>query len=352
MLSSLRNFFLALFISLLVFGTSAYFLVGFIDDNARGFGPKPNEPGEDAQIGGEDPVDEDNNGEPEDENINTDEFTAVIMGIDSGQSQYDEKRESDVIIVLNINAKTKTLMISSLSCDMKTEVKGYVLRLGAVYAEFDAETMLQTVRAYTGLQADFYCVIDYEGLEKVFDILGDVRYDVPMDMFYDPFNPGTDADGENINAGSDNAGTAGKNYETVDLKAGVQRINGEKAIQLLRFKDYSNGNAGRMATQIDFVKEALKQKMTLENLIRAPQIYAQLKESVAETNMDARDFENYAETLFSLAEFTIREVSYPGIPRNENGILFHSPDVKSAVHIYKEFRKGAAVNIEGSGGAD
>jgi len=347
MLSSLRNFFLALFISLLVFGVSAYFLVGFIDDNASGFGPQQNNNGED--VNGAD------NGDPDDDYydddpIDTSEFTALIIGIDSGLSQQDERQEADLIILLNVNAKTQTIMVSPLSCDMRTEVKGYVLRLGAVYSEFDAETFVETVWAYTGLMADYYCVLDYEGVEKIFNILGDVSYNIPMDMFYDPFEDIINTDAENTNEITGESFTEytteeNEKHERIDLKAGLRRLNGEMAIQLLRYRNYSNGNSDRMATQLDFLKEVIRQKMTFQNLINAHVLYERIKESVVETNMDAISFEKYAETLFSLSQFTFREILYPGYPRNENGVLFYSPDVKTAVSIYRSFRKGMLDNI-------
>jgi anionic cell wall polymer biosynthesis LytR-Cps2A-Psr (LCP) family protein len=233
---------------------------------------------------------------------------------------------------------------------MKTEVKGYTLRLGAVYAEFDSEILIETVWAYTGLRADYFCVLDYESAIEVFDILGSVRYDVPMDMFFDPLAASleeTEGDdevsGEPAEAAREENTTEehedyGK-HESIDLKAGMQIINGEKALQLLRYRNYANGNFDRMAVQMDFLKEVLSQNMVMRNFMRAGEIYEKVKESVVETNMDARSFENYAETMFMLSEFTFREIMYPGMIRNELGTLFFVPDVKSAVNRYMEFRK-------------
>ena len=359
MLSSVRNFFLALIISLALFGVTAYFLIGFVDDSARGFGTQPTTEAPDS--GGQS-----DNGDGTDEPLDTSEFTALIIGIDSGASQRSEKQEADAIFLVNINAKTQVLMISPLSRDMKIDVKGYTLRLGAVYSEFDVETLIRVIRSYTGLQADYYCVLDYESIEIIFEALGDVEFDVPMDMFYDPFmhtdEPTTDEDYVETTATTRNPSDeeeeeeTTKDYERISLASGTQEINGEMAVQIMRYGKYdsrtipekkktvmtfneASGNADRMKTQTDFIKEVLKQKLTFENLINAREIYEEVKEGVVETNMDARDFENYAETIFSLADYTIRDVVYPGIPRLENGVPFFAPDVKSAVIRYRPYRK-------------
>jgi anionic cell wall polymer biosynthesis LytR-Cps2A-Psr (LCP) family protein len=367
MLSSLRNFFLALFVSLLVFGTSAYFLVEFIDANANSFGSQPNNSGGDTN--GDDNA-ADNGGPDEwDEFKDTSEFTALFIGIDSGLSQFDEQQEADLIILVNVNAKTDTLMISSLSPDMKTEVNGYILRLGAVYAEFEAEVLVETVTAYTGLQPDYYCVVDYESMEKIFAILGDVRYNVPIDMYYDPFEiPAVEFESEEGEEGeelpaepaterpAEDTGPTEKDYERIDLTEGYQRINAEKAIQLLRFNNYTDPDLeiDRTKIQTDFFKEVLRQKLTFTNLGRAPQLFEQLRASVVETNMTSRDFENYAETLFSLSEFTIAELIYPAIRRVriENGVPFFIPDVKMAVNQYKPYRRGVTENIINTDGEE
>jgi len=362
MLSSIRNFFLALIISLALFGVIAYFVVGFVDDSAQGFGSQPTT--EPIENGGE-LTDPDGDAS---EILDTSEFTAVIIGIDSGVSQRSEKQEADMIFIVNVNAKTQALMLSPLSRDMKVDVKGYTLRLGAVYAEFDTETLLRAVRSYTGMQADYYCVLDYESIEKVFEILGDVEFDIPEKMFYDPFmhtdEPTTD---ENYvepttvattpkNPEDAEEETTTRDYERISLASGPQEIDGEMAIKIFKYGKYDSkklesgktmmtfneaaGNADRMKTQTDFIKEALKQKLTFENLINAKEIYEEIKEGVVETNMEARDFERYAETIFSLAEYTIKDVVYPGIPSIENGVTFFAPDVKSAVGRYRPYRKG------------
>jgi len=339
MLSSLKNFFLAFFISLLVFGTGVYFLLNFIEDTSKDFIQPA---AEEVQDSTDETEETSETGKEPDELLDTSEFSAVIIGIDSGLSQNSEKKEADMIILANINAKTKKLMISPLSCDTKTEVKGYILRLGAVYAEYGAETLIQTVRGYTGISVDYYCVLDYKSIEKIFEIFGEMEFDmefnIPMDMVYDPFagESPTETAADVLPA---NTEETTNDYERIDLKSGKQTIDAGKAIQLLRYRNYSNDNFERMDMQIEFIKEMLKQCFTFENLLNAQEIYEKIKESVLETNMDAKDLIKYAETFFAVPEYTIVDVSYPGGPLFENGVTFFKPDIRSAVNRYKPYRK-------------
>ena len=336
------------------------------------------------------------------------EFTALIIGIDSGMSQRNKKiadvpgedtpgkQEADTIILFNVNGTKKTIMVSPLSRDMKVDAKGYTLRLGAVYSEFGAETMADVVFSYTGLKVDYYCVLNYESVEKIFDILGDVEFNVPGDMFYDPFQHTDDpttaetSEGETTEEPTTPAPTTTdpdvteittNDYERISLTAGTTiEINAGQAIQLFRYGKYDNtritdtytgktktkmmfndaaGNADRMKIQVEFLKELLKQKLTMENLFKVKEIYKELIEGIAETNINADEFEDYAKTIFSilsspeLSDKNIRDVVYPAIiERDVNGVHFFEPDVKAAVSLYKEYKKNVNVEISETTTAD
>ncbi|MCL2771769.1 MAG: LCP family protein [Oscillospiraceae bacterium] len=344
MLSSLRNFFLALFISLLLFGTIGYFIVKYVNTNIT------------PDITGTTTETSDNNTDTTPDNNletttidNTDipdgdstVFSALLVGVDAGESQDNAKSEADTIIMLNINAITKTIMISPLSCDMKVDAKGYTLRLGAVYAEYGINTLLAAVKSYTGLKMDYYCVVNYDTIKSVFDILGDINYNVPMDMYYKPL-PYDDAKEKSKPPFDPDDPDNPKNQSKpeIDLKAGQQLIDGEEAIELLRYKGYAAGNEERTSVQIDFIKEFLRQKITLENLSKAQDIYNAIQSSAVNTNIDAKTFNSYTDLIFSLstAYQTPEVLQYPGDYMEENGVMFYVPRYTDALTLYSAYRK-------------
>jgi LCP family protein required for cell wall assembly len=253
-------------------------------------------------------------------------FTILIMGIDNGESQDPSAtpvvKEADAVILMDINSRTKTFMLSYLPRDMKIDyVKGYTLRLGAVYAEHDAEMLMRVVRSYTGIRPDFYCVLDYSSIAAVFDILGEVQYTVPINMYHSPNPPVVE----------------------INLHAGAQMINGEKAVQLLRFKGYGSGynheETGRINTHRGFLYEVIKQKLTLENLSRTQEIYDAVIASIVDTNMDSRDFANYAHLIFGFSDYEFNEISYLGTRELQNGVDFFLPMLGSAMRDFKPYRR-------------
>jgi len=331
MLSGLRNFFLAFLISLLVCGLGAWFLINYITE---AYGPDEDEHIPDIHGDTEE-------NEPDEIDMDYDRFSAVIIGIDNGNSQNpnitreaDRIKEADAIILIDINARDGTFMTSYLPRDMQVNIRGYMLRLGAVYAEHDAEMLVRAVRSYTGIQPDFYCVLDYASIISLFDVLGRVDYNVPVNMHHlpQPYNY-DELDEEEIKA----------LRPEIDLRAGDHRLDGEQIVQLLRFRGYGSSylseETGREDRHKSFVQEVVRQKFTFENLGRAHEIYEAVIECIVETNMTEEDFENYANLIFGFSEFEAKEIIYPGNRSYIDGVYWFVPNYRGAIGFYREYRK-------------
>ena len=377
LLSSLRNFFISLFITLVVFGVAAYFLIGVINESLGNLvtdqtatDKTDNTPTEDLGV--------------ELGKIDTNVFTVLVLGIDDGQSQprdfendenykeNDSKKEADTIFLINVNAITRVLMISSLPCDMRVEADGYVLRLGTVYSHGEyardgkgMELVKRAVHAYTGLEADYCFVVDYDSVETIIDSLGAIEYTIPEDMYYKPVpydpsttNPPTEEvptttqnpeETETTEATTDRNIIDIKRKEQTTNEEGKALIDGAAAIQILRYKNYKNEENSRDLIQISFVREFVRQKMTIENLARADQLYEDIKESIVGTDMDGETLKKYMETLFSIADFDVEIVSYPGSVRVENGTAFFEPIQKSAEERYNKYRRVREADLNAPG---
>jgi LCP family protein required for cell wall assembly len=91
-----------------------------------------------------------------------------------------------------------------------------------------------------GVQINYYAVIDYDGAAKIIDSIGGVEINVPRNMHY----------------------TDRKQDLYINLKKGKQVLDGDKAIQFLRYrKGYREGDLGRVKAQQNFVMAAVKQSI-------------------------------------------------------------------------------------------
>lgn len=103
------------------------------------------------------------------------------------------------------------------------------------------------VEEIIGMKIDYIAVIDVYGFKDVIDIMGGIDFDVPQDMFYN--DPEQDL--------------------YIDLDKGLQHLDGDHAMQLVRFRKYPLGDLQRIQVQQDLMRELYKKvlgKMDIDTL--------------------------------------------------------------------------------------
>ena len=123
-------------------------------------------------------------------------------------------------------------------------------KINSVY-QLGVDKLLKDVSELTGINVENYVAVDTSGFKELVDTIGGVTFNVPMDMKYD-------------------------SYSHIDLKAGEQKLDGDKAEQLVRFRHNNDGTTypasygledeGRMKTQQAFLTELAKQTLTVGNI--------------------------------------------------------------------------------------
>lgn len=94
------------------------------------------------------------------------------------------------------------------------------------------------VEVITDLEMDYMMTINIDGFKDMVDAIGGVEFEVPQDMHYN--DPNQDL--------------------YIDLKKGLQVLDGDKAEQLVRFrKDYARGDLQRIEVQQDFIAAMVDQ---------------------------------------------------------------------------------------------
>lgn len=154
---------------------------------------------------------------------------------------------ADTIMLVSFDMDEKSVDIISVPRDTYYYRTGYTNpaahKINAVMPKDGAVGMAKAVsKTLLDIPINYYAVIKYDGIRAIVDSMGGVPMDVQMDMKYkDP-------------------------YDTpplvIDIKKGFQTLNGDQAVQFLRFrKGYSNADIGRIDAQQAFVKAAFKQAL-------------------------------------------------------------------------------------------
>ena len=266
-------------------------------------------------------------GHDENTKKNLGEFRCLILGISTDQKDVDL---TDTIIVASYNPNTQKATLLSIPRDTYTgtnpaKATAYE-KINAMYSrKHRPDETLKAVNDITGLNIEYYVVVKTEALIKMVDVIGGVTFNVPIDMDYDDSS-------QNL---------------AIHLKAGEQKLDGDKAEQLVRFRhnnngtsypeDYGDNDIGRMRTQREFILQVVKQTAKPENIFKIGQILDVAKEYVI-TNIDfdvAKDYVPYAVEFNT--DNLLTEV-LPGTPSNKNasGTWVYIHDAKKTKTLIEE----------------
>ena len=209
---------------------------------------------------------------------------------------------TDTIIVGTYDPKTQQASLLSIPRDtfVGTDMtKGTGSdKINALYQK-SPERTLQAVNKITGLDIKYYMVIDNQALIKLVDIIGGVEYYVPSDMYYVD-------DTQDL---------------VIDLKEGLQVLDGAKAEQLLRYRkgehgevyhsEWGNDDYARMGTQRDFIVETVKQTIQAKNILKIKDIVDLVYEYV-ETNLSISTIKDYVPYAININTEAIQSEVLPG----------------------------------------
>ena len=150
-------------------------------------------------------------------------------------------------MLVNINPGVPEISVMSIPRDTRVIIEGRVRKINFAYPRGGGELAVETVERLLETEIDHYVYIDLSVFRKAIDLLGGVEYYVPQNMYYDdPY--------QNLH---------------IHLKKGYQLLDGRKAEYLVRYrKGYKNGDIGRIKVQQDFIRELIKQKVTVSNYPR------------------------------------------------------------------------------------
>jgi len=172
--------------------------------------------------------------------------------------------EKDYVTVLSIPRDTKTLV----------EGRGVTKINDANYYGGPALAAESVSNLLDGVTIDRYIRVNVQGIEKFIDALGGLNLYVPQDMKYTDFSQ----------------------HLYIDLKKGEQHLDGNKAIQFLRFRYDALGDIGRVQRQQSFMRALIEQALNPRTILRMPDILSVVRAHL-DTNLTTNE-------LIALAGFT------------------------------------------------
>jgi polyisoprenyl-teichoic acid--peptidoglycan teichoic acid transferase len=175
---------------------------------------------------------------------------------------------TDTMLLLRFDPAKKKLAVLSIPRDTRTYIAehGMTKINEANYYGGPALSAKSVSELLGGVGIDRYMTINVQGVQALIDALGGVTVHVPHDMKYQD-------DSQHL---------------YINLKAGRQHLNGEKAQQLLRFRYDNKGDIGRIQRQQMVMRSLMEQALSVETVKRLPDIL-KVVQSHIDTNLTVEE---------------------------------------------------------------
>jgi LCP family protein required for cell wall assembly len=232
----------------------------------------------------------------------------MVMGVDE---RSDDVGRSDTLFVVTIDTNTKEVAMLSVPRDTRVKIPGHGWdKINHAYAFGGHKLTQQAVEGLLGIKIDHYVTINIAGFKKIIDAIGGVTIDVEKRMYYsDPYDDNGDNGGPFV----------------IDLRPGVQHMDGRMAIQYVRYRD-EEGDIGRVERQQKFLKALVKEVASPSIITKIPAIIKEVG-SVVNSDLSTSEMLNLAKILNDASKNGLKTDMVPGKPAYIDDISYWLPDV-------------------------
>lgn len=256
-------------------------------------------------------------------------INVLLLGVDEGGLRTDSimlisyEINEGKVNMLSIPRDTKLYVTNRKMTRKINEIHGMgsKVKSGEIAG---ATATAEAVTQLTGLPVNYYVEFSFSAIDKVFDILGPVEFDVP------------DVEGNG----------RGMNYDDpsqnlhIHLKPGLQKISGNQIQQFLRYRKSNSGrgdgsDTSRVKRQQALFKAVIDQKLNAGVLVKVPSLFTQMSKEI-ETNITAGDVTKYIRYLTKISSENINSYSLPGGAKNISGGSYYVCDLAETATLMRD----------------
>jgi len=233
---------------------------------------------------------------------NTEPVNILALGR-PGQG-YSGQDLTDTIIIAHLDPAQEKSLLISLPRDLLVKTNhNQLTKINSLYHLTGIEELKQKITEITGLNIDYYILVDLVVAQEIIELVDGLNVYVPQDI-NDPFFPGPNY-----------------SYQTFNLAAGWRYLDGPAALRYIRTRYTSpNGDFDRMARQQQVIT-LLKQKVLEFNLLWDLATYLKMFNSLKnniETDLGILELKN----LWTIARNTkADQITHLVIDKKETNLL-------------------------------
>ncbi|MDF9406953.1 MAG: Regulatory protein MsrR [Pelotomaculum sp. PtaB.Bin013] len=245
-----------------------------------------------------------------------DRLNVLLLGIDARQGETMAR--TDTMILASVDQKSKQVALLSIPRDTRVNIPGYGMdKINSASAYGGPELSTKVVSQLLGTQIKYYVLVNFSGFKDIVDALGGVTFDVEQSMYHWDEDPALE----------------------INLKKGVQRLDGDKALQYVRYRDYPMGDIDRTKYQQKFLVALGKEMLQPATIPKLPRLVTEINRYV-KTNMPATDLYKLATASKNMENGNFVAQTLPGRPLDINGGSYWGVDPTEAKQVLAKLFKG------------
>ncbi len=224
------------------------------------------------------------------EDLKKNAYNFIVAGTDA------EGGLTDTLMVVHFNTDTGELNILQIPRDTYVDYGKSYHKINGANAYGGVELLQQTIEENLGIEIHHWAIVNLKAFRLLVDEIDGVEVEVPSlggkgMQYTDPY--------QNL---------------TINLKPGLQTLNGVEAEGFVRFrKGYADEDLGRLNAQKQFLAALAKKLFNVKNVLKIPAL-AQIFFDNVKTDMNVGDIISFAYAGLKLDMDSIRAMTLPGEP--------------------------------------
>lgn len=200
-------------------------------------------------------------------------------------------QRNDVLFLVSVDTEVNEVSVISIPRDSRVAIPGRAgyEKIAHAHVWGGPDLVVKTVTQLLDVPIHHYIKVDFAGFKAIVDQLGGVEIDVKQRMYYvDPY--------QNLK---------------IDLYPGRQVLDGEKALQFVRFRQYPQGDIARIEAEHQFLQAVADKLFQMRTIWKAPALAETLSKYV-ETDMSPTEILGLAKTVAGFKTSKLKMVTLPG----------------------------------------
>ncbi|GIO44250.1 LCP family protein [Paenibacillus apis] len=198
----------------------------------------------------------------------TERVNILLMGVDARGLDKGEVPRSDTMLVASLDPVAKQIHLFSIMRDTYTKIPEHGSdRINAAIT-YGPNTAMSAVSELLGIPIQYYVYTDFQGFIELVDAVGGVDFYVEKDMRY--------------------TSKADNHEYDINLKEGQQHLDGNTALQYVRFRHDAMSDFTRTERQRNFLKAVAEKLKTTTSIMKLPSILEKINPYI-DTNLTVND---------------------------------------------------------------